>query len=104
MERKLIGQVGVDSGQVWIGDPCYVLHADALPKTLGNNWGEFCDLLGESNTKQFPYELGHEGLGVCVSTAWGDGMYPVYAEVEKGRILRVTIDFDADDPDATPVW
>ena len=34
-----------------------------------------------------------EGLGVCVTTGYGDGEYPVYAEIEDGVVKSVTIKF-----------
>ena len=96
MERK-IGEIGVDSGLCWIGDPCYVLHKKKLPTTLGKNWNEFCDLLhadGSFQHKAFGYQAGHDGLGVCVATGYGDGAYPVYAVInEEGRVTSVRIDF-----------
>jgi hypothetical protein len=65
-----VGQVGVDAGMVWIGDPCYILalphcrqdnieekkkdpswehikdlyeNVRKLPATLGDSWHAFCD-------------------------------------------------------------
>ncbi|SCW95361.1 DUF4241 domain-containing protein [Ancylobacter rudongensis] len=44
---------------------------------------------------QFNHDLGHAGMGVMVSTFYGDGTYPVYVEYgEGGRPRRVLIDFD----------
>lgn len=46
------------------------------------------------NYRQFNYDLGHPGLGVCVGTAYGDGMYPVLAKFDKnGRILEIKVKF-----------
>ena len=53
---ELVGTIGVDAGMCWIGDPCYVLHADPTPKAIGKDWDEFCDLLEDSKwpaVKQF---------------------------------------------------
>jgi hypothetical protein len=96
--RKQIGKIGVDAGLCWIGDPCYVLHADPLPKAIGRDWGEFCEILHADDQyptwKQLNYDLGHAGLGVVVSTGYGDGMYPVYAEfTDEGRIAKVWVEF-----------
>ena len=44
---KQIGEIGVDAGLCWIGDPCYILHADPAPRAIGKDWEEFCDLLHE---------------------------------------------------------
>jgi hypothetical protein len=93
---KLIGEIGVDAGLCWIGDPCYILHTPKLPKEIGKSWAEFCDMLCRDDQvyKQFHYDLGHPGLGVLVSTGYGDGTYPVYAEFnDEGRIAKVWVEF-----------
>jgi hypothetical protein len=99
--RKQIGEIGVDAGLCWIGDPCYVLHADPKPKAIGRDWSEFCDILHDDDQypacKQFEYDLGHPGLGVVVTTGYGDGTYPVYAEFsDDGRIASVCVEFIGD--------
>ena len=94
--KKLIGHIGVDAGLCWIGDPCYVLPDDAEGNP-GADWSEFCNQLDPDNpvAKSFNYKAGHEGLGVCVSTGYGDGTYPVEAEYRDGRIASVKITFIA---------
>lgn len=96
-EWKKIGEIGVDAGLCWIGDPCYIIHAASLPKALGKNWKEFCDdLYRDKKTptaKQYKYDRGHDGLGVCVGTGAGDGVYPVEARIEDGMIAEVRIRF-----------
>ena len=100
---KQIGEIGIDAGLCWIGDPCYIVHAERTPKAVGKNWEEFCNLLHDDDQypmcKQFNYDLGHAGLGVVVSTGYGDGVYPVFAEFsDDGRIARVWVEFiDQDD-------
>ena len=100
--RKPIGEIGVDAGLCWIGDPCYILHTDQPPEAIGKNWDEFCDIMHEDRRnptcKQFTYDLGHPGLGVVVSTGYGDGLYPVYAEFDdEGRVARVWVEFIGQD-------
>ena len=83
-----IGSIDVDAGLCWIGDPCYVFHRDEgdEPENLGKNWHEFCDNVwrnGEDKMfTQFNHNMGHAGLGVAVSTGYGDGTYPVEARIE----------------------
>ena len=106
-ERVLVGHIGVDAGLCWIGDPCYILHkGKKLPLTLGKSWDKFCELLGNEYpiAKSLDYQNGiaREGLGVVVSTGFGDGFYPVYAEIaDEGqygkRIASVTVVFIAED-------
>jgi len=50
----------------------------------------------------FQHDGGHDGMGVMISTFYGDGSYPVYIEYgEGGRPRRVLIDFDPGGDDET---
>ncbi len=92
--KKKIGVIGVDAGLCWLGDPCYVLSDDAVKKWP--KWSDFCDTIINNvypTTQQYDYPKGHPGLGVLVSTGYGDGVYPVYAEIEDNRVKSVTINF-----------
>lgn len=102
VEIKLVGYIGVDAGLCWIGDPCYILKdsIEARYKSLGKNWAEFCANLPSNGPvlKSFKYDAGHEGLGVCVSTGFGDGTYPVYAKIvhyknHGPRVMKIWIEF-----------
>ena len=97
--RELIGEIGVDAGLCWVGDPCYILHKGENPyKDIGINWGEFCGKITEKDNHQFNYDHGHPGLGVVVHTGYGDGSYPVYIDrAEDGRIKSVTVEFISDE-------
>lgn len=88
-----IGEISVDAFLCWIGDPCYVLHQEQPPAPIGKSWGEFCDLI--EHDKGFT-AIG-DGLGVCVSTAYGDGTYPVFAEFRDGRVMRAWVEFSSQD-------
>ena len=94
---QFAGVVGVDAGMVWIGDPCYCVTPDATEHPA-ETWDAFCELLkadGFPSHRQFRYRMGHAGLGVCVSTLWGDGEYPVYIEMgDNGRPAAVIVRFD----------
>lgn len=104
-ERRVLGHIGVDAGIVWIGDPCYILHRDegGVPDSLGSNWVEFCALLEKKNKNgaaSFAHKESHarfeEGLGVCTSTYYGDGVYPVIGFFRKGemRPVFIVVDFN----------
>ena len=97
--RKLIGEIGVDAGLCWIGDPCYIF-GEKRPKEIGKDWDDFCEQLkakgmwGDQQTAQFNYDLGHAGLGILTSTGYGDGGYPVYATFnEDGRVAKIEVEF-----------
>jgi hypothetical protein len=96
----LIGEFMVDSGQAIIGDPCYLedwklwdAEKDDF-ENHANNVGEY-GYLGACNAtlgKGFG-QLGNMSA-VAFSTGYGDGLYPVYANItEDGRVGMVVIDF-----------
>ena len=99
----LIGQFAVDSGQAIVGDPCYL--EDWKPwnsdkekfENHVNKVGEY-SYLGACNAtlgKGFG-QLGNQA--VAFSTGYGDGLYPVYANInDDGRITKVVIIFDEED-------
>jgi hypothetical protein len=94
---RLIGHVGVDSGQVIVTDPCYLSdwkadefdgteaprdysYSGACAATLGDNGGA---------------EIGTGTQGVASRTAWGDGCYPVYQILGRdGSVRGLIVDFD----------
>ena len=50
--------------------------------------------LSENGHGQLNYNLGHPGVGVAFSTAYGDGVYPVYAVYSAAGVLKsVTVEF-----------
>ena len=50
--------------------------------------------LSEDGYGQLNYKLGHPGVGVAFSTAYGDGVYPVYAVYSAAGVLKsVTVEF-----------
>ena len=96
--KKLIGNMSVDAGLCWVGDPCYVLGDEASSRV--HDWDEFCERL-DSNNKNWSAPLG-EGTGFAVHTGFGDGSYPVYIETsDEGswgeRVKSITIEFISDE-------
>ena len=68
MERKHIGNVGIDSGEIVLIDPCYVVQ----------------DMADEQIKKLIVYS----------DTGYGDGLYPVYATYNRmGRTTKLEIIF-----------
>jgi len=90
LERKKIGHVGVDSGQLLITDPCYINSSwEKPPQKIMVD-----DDLVELEEDVFPYSyegacdatesawLGNQlsfGAGVAFRSGYGDGQYDVYA-------------------------
>lgn len=104
MNRKLIGEVGVDSGQVIITDPCYIDNeweessfddeSDQTPTHEYSYAGACQATLTKDQGGQLNYRLGHAGAGVVVSSGYGDGLYPVFASYgADGRIHKLEIIF-----------
>lgn len=94
-KRVLIGSCGVDSGQIMITDPCYVIGDDFTDA----DYEKVCEItLAEEGAGFLPFAKGHEGKAVVSSSGIGDGFYPVYATYsEEGmwgeRIMKLEIDF-----------
>ena len=114
-ERKLIGYVGVDSGQIIITDPCYAvgdgfiderdqggeldfdaqLESGLYPYSYS---GACSATTSEDSAGSMAYKAGHEGAGVVASSGFGDGSYPVYVEYsDEGdwgvRVKSMTVEF-----------
>ena len=106
-----VGVIGVDAGLCWVGDPCYIIKdpGEERYKELGKDWQEFCEILhnkeqldSAKNVAGFNYDKGHAGLGVCVSSGLGDGLYEVFVKRVKlpgwgNRIAALKVVFIEDD-------
>ena len=121
MYTKTIGSVGVDSGQVFITDPCYIKHTEQGNGQYNLEWKE--EVVGEENgvteVRRVPYalndptrdnkqnfytkvcEANRQGngmaqveLGVVVNTTHGDGEYAVEGIFDDdGQFMGIFIDF-----------
>ena len=94
---KKVGTIGVDAGLCWVGDPCYIIHPHrGMPEEVGKDWGEFCSLLESNRDKssdEDAIQFG-DGLGVAVSTGYGDGEYNVYArKTSDDRVAELRVVF-----------
>lgn len=116
-----VGVIGVDAGLCWVGDPCYFVkyEEEQKPPQEIETWDKFLEkifyykeaegdeIIGQIVTRdhvQFNYDKGHEGLGVCVSTGIGDGVYPVYAKIGEvtgcgKRVKEIRVVFIEDEPE-----
>lgn len=95
MERKLVGYVSVDSGQVVLVDPCYLGDwKDGEYNDKESHYGKACDLtLSEEQAGQMVVS-GVAGIAVASSSGYGDGVYPVYATYnDEKRIEKLEIKF-----------
>ena len=87
--KKKVGTIMIDAGLLWLGDPCYVLPDDSNHNP-GADWDAFCKTMMDTRS---PTAHNFNGIGVCVSTGYGDGEYPVTAEIKNGRVHSVTVKF-----------
>lgn len=93
------GSFAVDSGQAMVGDPCYL---DSWKTNEGEKWelegkvGEYSYQGASATTLANNFgELGYNA--VVFSTGYGDGLYPVYVQLNSdGRVAKVVIDFEGD--------
>lgn len=94
-----IGVVGVDSGQLLLCDPCYINSQwqEEWVSNFDNPPAPFCysacckATLSSERYGQLNYDLGHAGVAVAFASGMGDGVYPVYARFDGGRIAEVKI-------------
>lgn len=104
-----IGHIWVDSGQMMLGDPCYLSdwggnefandrpgeysYAGACTATLSD---KSTGIIGTDHRGP------REGLAAVFATGYGDGSYPVKVTYNsEGRVVAVTVLFDIDpDEDA----
>ena len=111
METRKIGSIGVDSGQVFITDPCYIKHTEQgngqwnVDRVENENGG--IDWISQNDptldNKQNFYtkvcEANKNGfaeveLGVVMSTTHGDGEYAVQGIFDDdGQFMGIFIDF-----------
>jgi hypothetical protein len=96
----LAGHFGVDSGQAMVGDPCYL---DQWKTNEGEEWnlegkvGEYSYQGVSATTIESNYGEVGGFSAVAFSTGYGDGVYPVYVQMnEDGRVSKVVIDFEGD--------
>lgn len=86
----MIGRCGVDSGQIMIVDPCYVIDE----KFSEQQYDECCEVtLSDRQGGQIM-----NSAAVVSTTGIGDGYYPVYATIEEiggwgQRVTKLEIDF-----------
>ena len=106
MIKTLIGRFAVDSGQAMIGDPCYLDtwqpwdSATTKFEDHVDKVGEYSYLGACNATLTKGYGELNAGSSVVFNTGYGDGVYPVYAELdEDGRIVKITIDFIGEEQD-----
>lgn len=99
-----VGKITVDAGLCWIGDPCYILQPDDRPEDVGEDWQDFCSILFAKEEEhpegcaQFDHGPEATGLGVCVNTGWGDGVYDVFIKRgPEGRVAEARIVFITED-------
>lgn len=100
-----VGFVYVDAGMVWLGDPCYTLDPKGCAAV--NTWDEFCQRLSNCDGEGGNHHMiGHssplgEGMGMAISSGYGDGEYPVMVRyTPEGRVAALKIEFITEDQDA----
>jgi hypothetical protein len=101
-QRLRIGGVGVDSGQIMVGDPCYLSDwkdNDFSDQAVANR-AQTYDYAGACAQTLSPRRAGmlDQGRAVVSSTGYGDGFYPVYATYnEDGIIVKLEVVFVSDE-------
>jgi hypothetical protein len=85
---ELVGEVGVDAGQIVICDPCYIYGSDNVIKDEvgGSEWEHWHQHLKDSGyfePERRTLQIG-QFLAVVSSSGFGDGVYPVMVRRTRG--------------------
>jgi hypothetical protein len=98
---EYVGSFGVDSGQVMVGDPCYL---DEWKSNRNDEWnlegkvGQYSYHGASATTIESSAGVLGDGRSVVFSSGYGDGVYPVYVQYnEDGRVAKVLIEFIGDE-------
>jgi hypothetical protein len=98
---RAAGITGVDAGVILITDPCYVVRdPDQQEYEPYATWSNLArQMMPETEPSyQIRNEFGAE-VGVVVNRFGGDGVYPVYIDVnEHGYVRAAMICFDGEGP------
>lgn len=106
-----VGECGVDSGQIIVVDPCYVMHGERKgnQSELPSDMLTYREMVDRKNYDKPAEQLvfsGIGGTGVLTSSGYGDGVYPVFMKLsDEGdwgvRVSDVIIKFifSSDDED-----
>lgn len=95
---KLVGYASVDAGIIWIGDPCYVMGADASHGV--KDWNEYCeksfagpDAVNPDCRNNVCEPLGKD-IGFEIGGFGGDGSWPVIVTTgSDGLVVKAEILF-----------
>lgn len=93
------GSIAVDSGQAMVGDPCYLdgwePWANGEPFDHESKAGQYGYLGACGVTLKEGYGQLGSADAVVFSTGYGDGLYPVYVQLNSdGRVSKVVINFE----------
>jgi hypothetical protein len=92
--ERLLGHIGVDSGIVAVGDPCYLVQGGAEHSP---EWqAVVAEVFDAANPRRIEGTSAVEVEAVMMTTTpQGDGLYPVFATVdeETGKVLALTVRF-----------
>lgn len=104
--KKLLGKIGVDSGQILVCDPCYLSdwkdgEVDFEKKEPQNHYDEACKITTKEGDDKQGGEIlisGVAGTGVVACSGLGDGEYEVWGYYTKlgdwgERIAKIEISF-----------
>ena len=91
------GKVGVDSGQIMVGDPCYI-GADFAGEHDAKPAMNYAGACAASLSPKQCGNFGGGSMAFCTSSGYGDGEYPVYVKYNSdGRVAAIMIRFCEDD-------
>jgi hypothetical protein len=109
MTWESAGTISVDAGCVMVGDPCYTQGRDAtsavetwqefLERTWPESFGAAAEHGPHTAMSDVAQAIGGSGVGIVVSSGYGDGQYPVFVRRnDEGRVAELRVVFIGEDP------
>lgn len=92
--KVYLGRVAVDSGQLILVDPCYLLNIQQEPLFTKSAYQKISELTLHGENSSGSFTQGGFGVGVAFASGDGDGYYPVYALVKNNRPMCVWVEMD----------
>ncbi|WP_448807450.1 hypothetical protein [Aminobacterium colombiense] len=93
-KKVFLGSVAVDSGQLILVDPCYLLNVRDEPLFTRSAYQKISELTLHGENSSGSFTQGGFGVGVAFASGHGDGYYPVYALVKSGRPMCVWVEME----------
>lgn len=104
MRVQVIETLVIDTDEMYIGDPCYIMDGDFNPDegadNTGNPYARACVATCYTPMGFGKFDVTGEVEGFCSSTAFGDGCYDYTLDKDQdGYLRRCMVTFEEEEPE-----